>query len=239
MSFTSYHFNQQQPTAPGPVAHQQNHHGRNRRAPRLSVSQNSQRQFRGVKSVKEMNEAVTVNSFRTQFEASRSFDLEDDMEFCPKLLTESDVSFAIVHATPLASILKPAVHEPRLTGLFLAARIHQQLLFRQVLFVKQLSQLFAHAAPSTGCVFLSQLHFASLRAPLSSQPAVEHEASPASRHPHSQRHPYHQPCQRPHHVQPATFGISCPDAAGSRPTLVDALDSLACCNASPPRELQA
>ena len=95
MSFTSYHFNQQQPTAPGPVAHQQNHHGRNRRAPRLSVSQNSQRQFRGVKSVKEMNEAVTVNSFRTQFEASRSFDLEDDMEFCPKLLTESDVSCAL------------------------------------------------------------------------------------------------------------------------------------------------
>jgi len=91
MSFTSYHFNQQQPTAPGPVSHQQNHHGRNRRAPRLSVSQNSQRQFRGVKSVKEMNEAVTVNSFRTQFEASRSFDLEDDMEFCPKLLTESDL----------------------------------------------------------------------------------------------------------------------------------------------------
>lgn len=90
MAFASYHFNQQ-PTAPGPAVHQQNHHGRNRRAPRLSVSQNSQRQYRGVKSAKEMNDTASVTSFRTQFEASRSFDLEDDMEFCPKLLTENDL----------------------------------------------------------------------------------------------------------------------------------------------------
>jgi hypothetical protein len=70
-----------------------NHHGgRNRRAPRLSVSQNAQRQFRGVRSMKELNEAQAVATFRSKFETSRSFDLEDDMEFCPGLLTDSDVS---------------------------------------------------------------------------------------------------------------------------------------------------
>jgi hypothetical protein len=42
--------------------------------------------------MKELTESVAVSTFRNQFESSRSFDLEDDMEFCPKLLTESDVS---------------------------------------------------------------------------------------------------------------------------------------------------
>ncbi|OAA63933.1 hypothetical protein ISF_04642 [Cordyceps fumosorosea ARSEF 2679] len=79
------------PAQPGPVSH--NHHGgRNRRTARLSVSQNSQRQFRGVRGFKEMNESAALSAFRTKFEAVRSFDLEDDMEFCPGLLTETDVS---------------------------------------------------------------------------------------------------------------------------------------------------
>lgn len=79
------------PTQPGPVTH--NHHGgRNRRAARLSVSQNSQRQFRGVRGVKDINESAALSAFRNKFEAVRSFDLEDDLEFCPGLLTESDVS---------------------------------------------------------------------------------------------------------------------------------------------------
>lgn len=42
--------------------------------------------------MKELNESAAIASFRTRFEVSRSFDLEDDMEFCPNLLTESDVS---------------------------------------------------------------------------------------------------------------------------------------------------
>lgn len=90
-----YNYGHHQPTAAtAPVSH--NHHGgRNRRAPRLSVSQNSQKQFRGVRSMKELSETASVSAFRSQFEASRSFDLEDDMEFCPKLLTEIDVSFTI------------------------------------------------------------------------------------------------------------------------------------------------
>ncbi|KAM5348590.1 hypothetical protein ACJ41O_008414 [Fusarium nematophilum] len=84
-----YHYNAH-PAHPAPVSH--NHHGgRNRRAPRLSMSQNAQRQFRGVRSMKELNESVSLSTFRTKFETSRSFDLEDDMEFCPGLLTESDL----------------------------------------------------------------------------------------------------------------------------------------------------
>ena len=90
-----YHFNahQQHPTPASASAVGHSHHGgRNRRAPRLSVSQNPQKQFRGVRSMKELAESQTVLSYRTRFEAVVSFDLEDDMEFCPNLLTECDVS---------------------------------------------------------------------------------------------------------------------------------------------------
>lgn len=44
--------------------------------------------------MKELTETASINAFRTKFEAGRSFDLEDDMEFCPGLLTDSDVSDA-------------------------------------------------------------------------------------------------------------------------------------------------
>lgn len=64
---------------------QQHHSGRGRRAPR--VSQNSHKQFR---SVRKEEEAVALTNFRLRFESQRSFDLDDDMEFCPNLLTESD-----------------------------------------------------------------------------------------------------------------------------------------------------
>jgi hypothetical protein len=42
--------------------------------------------------MKELTETANVQSFRMKYEAGRSFDLEDDMEFCPGLLTDSDVS---------------------------------------------------------------------------------------------------------------------------------------------------
>lgn len=42
--------------------------------------------------MKELTESASLAAFRMKFEAGRSFDLEDDMEFCPGLLTESDVS---------------------------------------------------------------------------------------------------------------------------------------------------
>ena len=43
--------------------------------------------------MKELTEAPPVSAFRMRFEAGRSFDLDDDLEFCPGLLTEDDVSF--------------------------------------------------------------------------------------------------------------------------------------------------
>ncbi|KAL8665960.1 MAG: hypothetical protein Q9202_001896 [Teloschistes flavicans] len=68
-----------------------NHHGsRSRRAPRLSASHNTHRQFRGVRSMKELTESPPVSIFRARFEAGRSFDLDDDLEFCPGLLTDDD-----------------------------------------------------------------------------------------------------------------------------------------------------
>lgn len=45
--------------------------------------------------MKDMAEQPQVTNFRVKFEAGRSFDLDDDMEFCPNLLTESDVSIGV------------------------------------------------------------------------------------------------------------------------------------------------
>ena len=47
--------------------------------------------------MKELTEAPVVSAFRTRFEAGRSFDLDDDLEFCPGLLTEDDVSLPNQH----------------------------------------------------------------------------------------------------------------------------------------------
>ena len=44
--------------------------------------------------MKELTEAASMAAFRARFEAGRSFDLDDDLEFCPGLLTEDDVSIA-------------------------------------------------------------------------------------------------------------------------------------------------
>jgi hypothetical protein len=87
MSFYN-HFNAHaHPTPANAQSGSSSHHsGRGRRAPRLS--QNSHKQFR---SVRKEEEAVAVTSFRQRFEAGRSFDLDDDLEFCPNLLTESDM----------------------------------------------------------------------------------------------------------------------------------------------------
>jgi hypothetical protein len=97
--FGGHHQHHQQQHHAGPSNHHpstsHNHHGgRSRRAPRLSNSQNSHKQFRGVKSMKELaeSEAPAVTAFRARFEAGRSFDLDDDLEFCPGLLTDDDVS---------------------------------------------------------------------------------------------------------------------------------------------------
>ena len=91
-----YYGPQHQPPSAGPAhssSSTHNHHGgRSRRAPRLSASQNSHRQFRGVRSMKELTEAPAISASRRAFELARSFDPEDDFEFCRGLWTEDDVS---------------------------------------------------------------------------------------------------------------------------------------------------
>lgn len=94
---SAYYYGQQQqhhhhPSSASSHSSSHNHHGgRSRRAPRLSNSQNSHRQFRGVRSMKELTETPANSAFRMRFEAGRSFDLDDDLEFCPSLLTEDDL----------------------------------------------------------------------------------------------------------------------------------------------------
>ena len=41
--------------------------------------------------MKELTESPPTSASRIRFEAGRSFDLDDDLEFCPGLLTEDDV----------------------------------------------------------------------------------------------------------------------------------------------------
>ena len=91
---SAYYYGPQhhQPSSSSSHSSHNHHGGRSRRAPRLSNSQNSHRQFRGVRSMKELTESPPNSAFRMRFEAGRSFDLDDDLEFCPSLLTEDDVS---------------------------------------------------------------------------------------------------------------------------------------------------
>ncbi|PSR82333.1 hypothetical protein BD289DRAFT_483924 [Coniella lustricola] len=99
-----YHFNahQQHPTQAAAAGH---HGGRNRRQPRLSVSQNqSHKQFRGVRSMKELpTESPSVSTFRRTFELGRSFDLDDDLDFVPGLITENDLAYSGSERSSLAS----------------------------------------------------------------------------------------------------------------------------------------
>jgi hypothetical protein len=49
--------------------------------------------------MRELAEAPAITAFRARFEAGRSFDLDDDLEFCPGLLTEDDVCFLTLSIT--------------------------------------------------------------------------------------------------------------------------------------------
>ncbi|KAJ5321260.1 hypothetical protein N7476_004262 [Penicillium atrosanguineum] len=88
--YTHHHHQQQQQQHPHHGMPSNNHHGRTRRGPKMA-QHNAQRQFRGVKSMRELAEAPAVTAFRARFEAGRSFDLDDDLEFCPNLLTDEDL----------------------------------------------------------------------------------------------------------------------------------------------------
>ena len=78
--------------------HHNNHHhpnNRSRKGPRFSSgsSQNSAKHFKPhLRATRESAEAAQLATTRKDFEAARSFDLEDDEVFCPwHLLTEDDV----------------------------------------------------------------------------------------------------------------------------------------------------
>jgi Domain of unknown function (DUF4452) len=92
--FYGGHHQQHHGQNPHSMGQQHHGHGRSRRAPRLSASQNSHRQYRNKQPVKDMStiEPPNVTAFRARFEAGRSFDLDDDLEFCPHLLTFDDVN---------------------------------------------------------------------------------------------------------------------------------------------------
>ncbi|KAJ5945606.1 hypothetical protein N7454_002445 [Penicillium verhagenii] len=92
----THHQQQQHHAHHGAHMPSNNHHGRSRRAPKMAA-QNAQRQFRGVKSMRELAEAPAVTAFRARFEAGRSFDLDDDLEFCPNLLTDEDCFSVALH----------------------------------------------------------------------------------------------------------------------------------------------
>lgn len=95
---SQYYYHNAHQQHPTPATASGHHGGRNRRAPRLSVSQNqSHKQFRGVRSMKELpTESPSVTTFRRTFELGRSFDLDDDLDFVPTLITESDVSSPLI-----------------------------------------------------------------------------------------------------------------------------------------------
>jgi len=99
---STYFYQQHQAPNPQAMPQSHNHHGRSRRAPRLSAAQNSHRQFRAPKVVKEivLAEPPSVLAYRARFEAGRSFDLDDDLEFCPNLLTFDEVCGEPLSTTP-------------------------------------------------------------------------------------------------------------------------------------------
>jgi hypothetical protein len=79
-----YHYNaHHHPVSANAQPASTHHNGRGRRAPRLSQNTHN-KQLRP-------KEAIAVTNFRQRFEAGRSFDLDDDLEFCPNLLSEVDM----------------------------------------------------------------------------------------------------------------------------------------------------
>ncbi|KAJ9613437.1 hypothetical protein H2200_003379 [Cladophialophora chaetospira] len=120
---STYFYQQHQAPNPQAMPQSHNHHGRSRRAPRLSAAQNSHRQFRAPKVVKEivLAEPPSVLAYRARFEAGRSFDLDDDLEFCPNLLTfderqsvtsasdRSSLSSGSPESSPLQTQIQPQI----------------------------------------------------------------------------------------------------------------------------------
>jgi len=50
-----------------------------------------------------VTEAPSITAYRARFEAGRSFDLDDDLEFCPNLLTLDEVGVSLLMLWPAAT----------------------------------------------------------------------------------------------------------------------------------------
>lgn len=83
-----YHYNAHtHPTSTSTPSSSSHHSGRGRRAPRLSQNSHNKQQFR---SQRKEEEAAAISNFRQRFELGRSFDMDDDLEFCPNLIDDAD-----------------------------------------------------------------------------------------------------------------------------------------------------
>lgn len=82
-SYYQYNAHQHPTSAHAQSTSSSHHSGRGRRAPRVNQPHKQVRP--------RPQEAAAVINFRQRFEAGRSFDLDDDLEFCPNLLTEVDM----------------------------------------------------------------------------------------------------------------------------------------------------
>lgn len=79
------------PSYPANAPSNNHHASRSRRTPRFNPSQT--KPLKAMRSAKEPSGNTQATSFLKDFEAARSFELEDDELFCPwHLLTEDDVS---------------------------------------------------------------------------------------------------------------------------------------------------
>jgi hypothetical protein len=96
MSTYFYGSHQQNIQNPHTMMQSTNHHGRSRRGQRMSSTQPNNRHLRHQQHQQQhqkpieklvISEPPALTAFRARFEAGRSFDLDDDLEFCPNLLT--------------------------------------------------------------------------------------------------------------------------------------------------------
>jgi len=73
-------------------SHNNHHGGRSRRTTRVSASHNNNLKQQRARLQKEAEESALEKAYMQTFEAARSFELEDDEQFCPfSLLTEDDI----------------------------------------------------------------------------------------------------------------------------------------------------
>jgi hypothetical protein len=86
MSASNYYFNSQPHHAAANGSSSSHHTGRGRRAPRLSQNPHNKQ----LRSARKEEEVVAITKYRQHFEEGRSFDLQDDLDFCPFFVSDDD-----------------------------------------------------------------------------------------------------------------------------------------------------